>query len=193
MSTELIETYYHTYIIEKEYNENNIFIKDFNNLIENIKEIENIKNIDNFAIEDNYFKIKVCDNKKEYIFKRPVVGLVDKLEEIFKENSFDICKGNDLHNKKYKFYCKLCNKNICSECSKNHNHHQQYLFSFDQWFQFYLIEGEKIHRKLNEYPIIDDPYIFNLAYYYFANGKFNNYTVFSIIIGHLDYLKNEIG
>lgn len=175
--------------LENEY-ENKNCVKELVNFGENCDEIELIRNIDDFVIEDHYFNIK-DDNEKDLIIKRPGNGLFAKLEALSKEDSFNICKGNDLHNKKYEYYCKLCKKNICSKCVINHNH-KQYLFNFDQHFHFYLKEGEKLQNILNHFSIIDEPHILNLAYELFKNGKYNNYMVFSIIKGYLDYLRDKI-
>ena len=51
---------------------------------------------------ENHFKLSNHNNKIKYI------------------NYSSICK---LHNKDYKYYCKICNSNICGKCKKIHKDH----------------------------------------------------------------------
>ena len=90
----------------------------------------------------------------------------------------------DIHNEKYISYCKNCNKNICINCSKEHNNHEINLYKIEEKDNK-IKELEELRNKIDNLNIEIKEIINKLnivmknieIYYNICKNYINNYDI----------------
>ena len=103
------------------------------------------------------FTLSIKESLNKYNFYKEELELDDK--NLNKIESFYICKE---HIKKYKFYCKKCQKNLCKKCLMlQEQHSDEDLIIFDAIFIDLDTKIKSIKEKLNNKNIFDKEDIIN--------------------------------
>jgi len=112
---------------------------------------ENIKNYKSKCCEcDNdiciFYKNNLCSNCKCLLCSKCLQNHFNKCLTLFFIPSSDIGFICADHNKKYEYFCTICNMNLCQKCKVEHEHYTKYSLKP-------LNEEEK--QKIKNYALLD--------------------------------------
>lgn len=133
--------------------------------------------IPTFKINNNILKVSCyCNRNEEFTYKLALKNLVDDIEEYRNLNDYYRCSSIKHKNKKFKYFCKKCNRHLCKLCLQNTSYHKGHdlVILKDQ----YLVTKElaqKINDKINKINNIDKDLkeLFNIIYDNFSNYPIN--------------------
>ena len=177
-----------------------------------------VENFKNYSFLNNHFICKKCNKvpRIEFVYleklnytcschedKNLGISIIkEKSIAEFENDKSDITKylKCQIHHKKYHYYCKYCNVNLCREClSKqiNHRYHALYLFDLHIFetneiiYNIYRIlndDSEKLNMEKIEYSIIEEIlFLFSVIVKDFIN--YPNYSHFKIFQNALTFFK----
>ena len=145
---------------------------------------------------DNNYSLQIscsCKRKEIMTFKDAFDLLLQEYKKIINYDDYYKCSRRNHEGNNYKYYCEICNTNLCELCMKKFKTcpHRD-LFDMYQSYSQYLKEGESILNKLNTYVNIDPyiPKLFGIIYDNFKELK-TNYSYFDIIKQYNKFIKQN--
>lgn len=137
----------------------------------------------------------LCNRAEQLSFEQAFNIFVDDLCPYLDLQDYYYCPTVGHEHSQFKYYCKICKKNICDLClnkfkicsHKNSTH----LFNFDEYYDDYIQIGESILDKL--YNLNVEPYalkLFDVIFTNFKKYKYN-YSYYYIINKYSELLANN--
>ena len=133
--------------------------------------------IPTFEIIINKLKVSCyCKRNEELTYKLALAKLIDDIEENRNLNDYYRCSNKEHKNKKFKYFCKECNRHLCKLCVQNTNYHKEHnLVVLKAQIFSTKILGKQINDKINTINEFDNDLkkLFNIIYDNFLNYPIN--------------------
>ena len=150
--------------------------------------------IPTFIIENTSLKISCrCGRYEELSYKDALKIFVSNISENTNLDNYYKCQKKEHREKKFKYFCFNCNRNLCKLCLRLSNYHKNHkMVIFENEIQNTKTLAYNINEKLKKIKSIEKDLkdLFNVIFDNFSKYP-NNYSYIDIFNEYNNYLKKN--